>query len=154
MIEDMTVRAADLDPPPGFRPIDFTDGFLGHNGPIFARREEDGSVVFGCRIAPHLCNPMGVAHGGWVASMFDVVLPLTARFTVPTLAENFLLTVNLSVDYLAGPKLGDWLEGHARVLRTTKRMAFIDGLLSVDGETTARASGIFRTGPDGPPIDF
>lgn len=154
MTDSLMQRAAAQNPPPDFRPIEFTDGFLGKNGPVLARREADGSVVFGCRVLEDHCNPMQVAHGGWVATLFDVVLPLTARFTVDALAENFLLTVNLSIDYLAGPKLGDWIEGRARVLRTTKRMAFVDGVLSVDGDITARASGIFRTGPGGPPISF
>ena len=154
MLDELTQRAAAQQPPPGFRPIQFTDGFLGHNGPVLAKREADGSVVFGSRVMSHQCNPMDVAHGGWVATLFDVVLPLTGRLTVPHLSDYFLLTVNLSIDYLAGPKLGQWIEGRGRVLRLTKRMAFIDGLLSVEGETTARASGIFRIGPGGPQITF
>lgn len=133
-------------------PIPFVDGFLGHNGPIYARRL-DGEVVFGCRVLPHLCNPLGVVHGGWVATLFDVVLPLTARYTAG-LEERFLLTVQMGIDYLAGAKLGDWVEGRAQILRTTKRMVFIQGTLEVDGELTARGSGIFRIGPLAPSIAF
>jgi uncharacterized protein (TIGR00369 family) len=150
----VVARGAPPRPPPGFRVIGGLEGLIADNGPIFARREEDGSIVFGCRIMPNMCNPMGVAHGGWVATLSDVSLPLTARLTIPELEGNFLLTVNLSVDYLQGAKLGDWVECRARVLKRTKRMAFIDGLMSVDGEVTARASGVFRTGPNGPPLVF
>ncbi|KMS53307.1 PaaI family thioesterase [Sphingobium cupriresistens] len=142
-------RAAAHDPPPGFVPISFTDGFLGHNGPIYARRVDD-TVLFGCRVLPYLCNPMGVVHGGWVATLFDVILPLTARYTAG-FEERFLLTVQMGVDYLAGAKLGDWIEGRAQVLRTTRRMIFIQGTLEVDGALTARGSGIFRIGPPAPP---
>lgn len=154
MESDLMQRTAAQNPPPGFHPIALVDGFLGRNGPVFVKREDDGSVVFGGRVMPHMTNPMGAAHGGWLATLVDVTLPLTARFTVPELDDHFLLTVNLSIDYLAGAKLGDWIEGRARVLRRTTRMAFVDGLLSVEGETIARASGIFRTGPGGPSIPF
>lgn len=152
MAQSFQERAAAQDPPPGFVPISFSDGFLGHNGPVYARRA-DGEVTFGCRILPHLCNPMGIAHGGWVATMFDIVLPLTARY-VAGFEERFLLTVQMGIDYLTGPKLGDWVEGRAQVLRTTKRMVFIQGTLEVNGELTARGSGIFRIGPPAPPIDL
>lgn len=145
-------RAAAQNPPPDYRRINFSDGFLGHNGPVYAKEGENG-VVFGCRILPHLCNPMGVAHGGWVATMFDIVLPLSARYT-EQFRDRFLLTINMSIDYLAGPRLGDWVEGRAEILRITKRMVFIQGKLEVDGELTGRGSGIFRIGPDAPPIEM
>ncbi|MET0249352.1 MAG: PaaI family thioesterase [Sphingobium sp.] len=147
-------RAAAQNPPPAYRPIIGLDGFIADNGPIFVMQDEDGGYRFGCRIMPHMCNQLGVAHGGWVATLCDVALPLTARFTVPELAENFMLTVNLSVDYMQGPKLGSWLECSARVLKKTKRMVFVDGLTRSEGELMARASGVFRTGPDGPPLRF
>lgn len=145
-------RAAAQNPPPGYRRINFSDGFLGHNGPVFVQENDDG-VVFGCRILPHLCNPMGVAHGGWVATMFDIVLPLSARYT-ESFRERFLLTINMSIDYLAGARLGDWVEGRAQILRTTKRLLFIQGTLEVNGELTGRGSGIFRIGPEAPPIEM
>ncbi len=109
--------------------------------------------MFGCRVFPHLCNPMGVVHGGWVATLFDVVLPLTARYSAG-FEERFLLTVQMGIDYLAGAKLGDWVEGRAQILRTTKHMVFVLGTLEVDGELTARGSGIFRIGPSAPTIAF
>ncbi|MCK9543337.1 MAG: PaaI family thioesterase, partial [Novosphingobium sp.] len=111
-------------------------------------------MVIGCRVMPNMCNPMNVAHGGWIATLCDVGLPLTARLTVPDLALNFLLTVNLSVDYLAGAKLGEWVECRSRVLKRTKRLLFVDGLLSVEGGPVARASGVFRIGPNGPEVVF
>lgn len=147
-------RAAAQMPPPGYRPIIGLDGFIADNGPVFVKQEEDGTLIFGCRVMPHMCNPLGVAHGGWVATLCDVALPLTARLTVPELADNFMLTVNLSVDYMQGPKLGSWVECRGRILKRTKRMVFLDGLMSAEGELTARTSGVFRTGPGGPPLTF
>ena len=149
---DFEARARAQQPPPGFNPVTINVGFLGHNGPIMARREDDGGVAFGCRVMPEMCNPMGVTHGGWVATLFDLALPLTARLTIDEFASRFLMTVNLSIDYLSGPRLGAWMEVRARILRQTKRLVFIDGIMTSDGEMSGRANGIFRIGPDGPPL--
>jgi len=147
-------RVAAHRPPPGFRPLQGLRGLVEDNGPVFAKREDDGSMVFGCRILPNMCNPMDVAHGGWIATLCDVSLPLAARLSLPDCVQNFLLTVNLSVDYLAGAKLGEWVECRARILKRTKRLLFIDGLLTVDGAPVARASGVFRIGPEGTDVIF
>ncbi|WP_242124065.1 PaaI family thioesterase [Sphingobium sp. Sx8-8] len=149
---DFFDRAAAQQPPPGFDVMPLNFGFLGINGPVFKRIDEDGRVIFGCRIMPSMCNPMGVSHGGWLATMIDIVLPLTVRLTDPDFFERFLMTVSLNIDYLAGPKEGEWLEGTARILRKTKRLLFIDGTLTVGDETVTRASGIFRVGPPAPPL--
>lgn len=55
MVHSFEDRAAAHDLPPGFVPISFTDGFLGHNGPLYVRRMDGeltawGSGVF--RIGP------------------------------------------------------------------------------------------------------
>ncbi|WP_162986920.1 PaaI family thioesterase [Sphingomonas paeninsulae] len=138
--------------PSGFRPLALTDGFIGHNGPVYIDRT-GAEPVFGFSIRDTHCNPMAICHGGWVATMMDMVLPLTARFSVPDLADHFLLTVNMAVDYLGSARLGAWVEGRGQVLKRTGRMVFTQGLLTVDGEPIARASGIFRIGPTAPPID-
>jgi len=41
-----------------------------------------------------------------------------------------------------------------QVLADGVDVVFIDGLLSADGELSARASGVFRFGPGGPPVRF
>ena len=98
---------------------------------------------------PNMCNPVGVVHGGWVASLFDVAMPLNARQLTPELEDHFFLTISMTVDYLSGARLGDWLEMHARLLRKTKRMLFTDALLKVGDDLIARGSGVFRVGPLG-----
>ncbi|MDB5715719.1 MAG: PaaI family thioesterase [Sphingomonadales bacterium] len=138
--------------PSGFRPLLFDDGFIEHNGPVYVDRSS-AEPVFGFRITDSHCNPMGICHGGWVATMMDMVLPLTARFSTPDLDEKFLLTINMTIDYLGSARVGAWVEGRGQVLKRTGRMVFMQGLLSVDGDPVARGSGIFRIGPPAPAID-
>jgi len=147
-------RAAAQKPPSGFTPITGVDGFIADNGPVFARREDNGAVTFGCRIMPHMCNPMGGAHGGWIATLFDVALPLTGRLTDPQLGDRFIMTVSLSIDYLQSPRLGDWTELGGRVLKRTERMVFVEGLMRAGDDVIARGSGVFRIGPQAPPLGF
>jgi uncharacterized protein (TIGR00369 family) len=144
-VSDGTATSA----PPGFAPVKLERSFASVNGPICWRDDPAGGVSFGVYIDERHCNPLGKCHGGWIATFFDMVLPLTGRFTIPEFEHRFLLTVNLNIDYLAPVEKGDWLEGKARVLKQTKRLMFVDGVLSVKGVIVARASTVLRSGPEG-----
>lgn len=138
------------DIPVGFKQVQLEQSFASANEPMFWRDDpSDGGVAFGMYIDARHCNPLGKCHGGWIATFFDMVLPLTARFTVPELELRFLLTVNLNIDYLAPVERGVWLEGKARVLKKTKRLVFVDGVLSAEGDIVARANTVLRAGPEG-----
>ncbi len=136
--------------PEGFVPLPSDNGFIEHNGPICYKREADGQVVFGAPITQARCNIVGTCHGGWIASLLDMVLPLSARLTDDDLAERYVLTVNMSIDYLAPAPLGSWVEGRGQTLRRTKRLLFVQGLLSIDGEPITRGSAVLRIGDPAP----
>ena len=42
--------------------------------------------------------------------------------------------------------------GKARVLKKTKRLVFVEGVLTVQGEIVARANTVLRAGPEGAPL--
>ncbi len=135
--------------PPGYIPLLLEGGFGANNGDVYWRSEEK-NVSFGMYIEDRHCNVVGTCHGGWIATYLDMVLPLTARFTVPDLEERVMLTVSLSIDYLDAVRSGDWLEGRASVLRKTGRLVFVDGVLMVGERAVVRGSAIFRIGPPAP----
>ena len=54
-----------------------------------------------------------------------------------------LLTVSLTVDYVASAQDGDWLEASATVTRAGRRLAFADGMVEVAGKPVAKASAVF-----------
>lgn len=126
-------------------------GYIGHNGPLFTKRDGD-SVILGTRILERHCNLLMVSHGGFLATFMDMVMPISGRVSkhVP---DNYLLTITLTLDYLAGAPVGSWLEGRAEVIKTTKRMVFMTGMIHADGVPVTRGNGIFRIGPPAPPID-
>ena len=132
--------------PDGFKPRRFGDGFIAVNGPLYVKKLEPG-ILLGFRVERRHCNPMGICHGGMIATFCDMLLPISAHYLSPELERRFLPTINLQVDYLAASKLGAWVQGEAQLLRATRSMVFMQGVVSADGDAVARVSGIFKIGP-------
>ena len=135
--------------PSGFLPLPSGSGFIEVNGPLYLRQQGD-QVRLGLRVEPRHVNPMGNLHGGMMASFCDMLLPLSVHYQDAALADRFLPTISLQIDYLAPSPLGCWLEGTAQLLRATRSMVFAQGLVTADGVPCARASGVFKLGPQRP----
>ena len=143
---NIETAAAAAEVPPGFTRFRSERGFIGVNGPLFVLRE--GPLFkLGFRVEERHCNPMGMCHGGMLATFADMLMPIGALALVPELHRRFLPTVSLQIDYIAPAKLGDWVEGEMQVLRTTRAMVFMQGLVKSGGETALRCSGVFKIGP-------
>lgn len=134
------------DIPEGYAELPLSFGFIRVNGPLYGKREPDGRLRLGFRVEERHCNPMGMAHAGMLVTFADMQLPFGIRFQGEGLADNFMPTVNLSVDFLGPAKLGAWVEGETEVLRTTRNLAFAQCTVTADGVTALRASGIFKIG--------
>lgn len=133
------------DIPAGFAPLEVPGDFIGVNGPLYLKHE--GSLVqVGFRVEQRHTNPVGICHGGMMASFCDMLLPLSAHRKSAEVGFRFLPTINLQIDYLAASPLGAWVQGEAEVLRTTRSLVFMQGLVTADGTLVARASGIFKVG--------
>jgi uncharacterized protein (TIGR00369 family) len=132
--------------PEGFRAREFGGGFIGVNGPLYARRTEAGFQL-GFRVEERHCNPMRICHGGMMATFCDMLLPISAHVMAKELSQRFLPTINLQIDYLAASPLGAWVQGEAQLLRATRSLVFMQGLVQADGVSVARVSGIFKIGP-------
>ena len=142
----MSAAASSAAVPEGFKERRFGEGFIGVNGPLYVRRTETG-LQLGFRVERRHCNPMGICHGGMMATFCDMLLPISAHVMSKELAERFLPTINLQIDYLAAAPLGAWVQGEAQLLRTTRSLVFMQGLVQADGVSVARVSGIFKIGP-------
>ena len=132
--------------PEGFKPRQFGAGFIAVNGPLYARKTEAG-LQLGFRVEARHCNMMGICHGGMMATFCDMLLPISAHVLSNDLGKRFLPTINLQIDYLAAAPLGAWVEGEAQLLRATRSLVFMQGLVAADGTPVARVSGIFKIGP-------
>jgi uncharacterized protein (TIGR00369 family) len=142
----MTEPAAAPAIPDGFHAREFGGGFIGVNGPLYACRNDAG-LQLGVRVEARHCNPMRICHGGMMATFCDMLLPISAHVLSDQIGRRFLPTINLQIDYLAPAPLGAWVQGEAQLLRATRSLVFMQGLVQADGTPVARVSGIFKVGP-------
>ena len=133
--------------PKGFKPRDFGEGFIGTIGPLYTRLN-DGKLQAGFLVEPRHTNPMGICHGGMLATFADMLCPISAHVHCEAAKGRFLPTISLQIDYMASAKLGSWVQGEAQVLRATRTMLFMQGLITAEEVTIARVSGIFKLGPE------
>ena len=138
--------ATEPDVPEGFKPRRFGDGFIAANGPLYVKTLQRG-VLIGFRVEAQHCNPMGICHGGMIATFCDMFLPISAHHLSDDLQQRFLPTINLQIDYLAPSPKGAWVQGEGQLLRSTRSLVFMQGVVTADGQPVARASGIFKIGP-------
>ncbi len=134
-----------LNIPEGFKPRNMGDGFIGVNGPLYTRRTDTG-LQMGFRVEMRHTNPMKICHGGMMATFCDMLCPITAHRVSKEVGMRFLPTISLHVDYLGPAPLGAWVQGEAQVLKVTRSMVFMQGLVTADGENVARVSGVFKLG--------
>ena len=131
---------SEQDLPRGFKPANFSPGFLDRGGPYWLGKA-DGRTIVGLRIDEGHLNYQDVAHGGVLTTFADVALSF-ALFA----SENPPLpvaTATLTVNFLGAARLGDWLEAEARIDRIGKRLGYASGSIRCGDETIATMSGVF-----------
>ncbi|AOW13041.1 hypothetical protein LPB72_18960 [Hydrogenophaga crassostreae] len=143
-MDTSTLINASQSPPAGFRAVRVGGNFIAHNGPLFARLVE-GRLQLGFRVEARHTNPLGICHGGMLATMADMLIPCAAMYR-PGEERRFLPTISLQVDYMGAAPLGAWVQGEGEVLRTTRNMLFGQALVLADGQPAMRVSGIFKQG--------
>jgi acyl-coenzyme A thioesterase 13 len=126
--------------PEGFEPSERTGPFFDMIGPIYTRTAESG-ILLGLRARREHCNARGLVHGAILAALLDVVCGRNCSARAPSRPN--MLTVSLTVDYVAAAQAGDWLEASATVARAGRRLAFADGRVEVEGKPVAKASAVF-----------
>ncbi len=132
--------------PDGFSALKMGGEFIGANGPLYLYHQ--GAVVkLGFRVESRHTNPLGILHGGMMASFCDMLLPVSVHRKSAAIGHRFLPTISLQLDYLSAVSLGSWVEGEAEVLRETRSIVFAQGLVTADGVPAARVSGLFKIGP-------
>jgi uncharacterized protein (TIGR00369 family) len=110
-------------------------------GDLYVRERPDGLVVIGLYVSPQHCNRLGIPHGGMLATLADTALGMGLHLARRPRAT--MVTVNLSLDYLAAAKIGEWLEAHVTPRRLGRQLAFGDCVLRVGEREVLRATGIF-----------
>ena len=129
-----------VDIPEHFRELKPMDGLMKGLAPLYGRPSDDGRLAFGLHVLPHHCNPQGNCHGGTWATMADVLMGCNIGLITGMSGP----TVSMALDFIAAAVVGQWVEGEARILRETPRLAFADCMFMVAGAPALRANGVYR----------
>jgi len=139
IVSDAASEETDPTPPDGFRLMTGRGVFSTRNGPYYVKKVEGGACQAFYAAAQH-CNGRGAVHGGMFAAFLDGLLAHAAHAG----SDQALVTVQMSINYLAGGKKGQWIIGEAVQTRRTRDLAFVEARLHADGRDLVRASGVFK----------
>jgi uncharacterized protein (TIGR00369 family) len=118
-------------PPAGFHPWEPDLFYYGTIGPLFLQNRGD-KVVFGFRCGEKHVNAARMCHGGMLFTLMDINLGFNAN--IQTGRPGFMVTVNMTSDFLAPVQQGQWVETHGDVVKATRSLVFMEGRLYADGE--------------------
>jgi uncharacterized protein (TIGR00369 family) len=135
----MSFEAYDV--PPGFYPWEAERYYYGTVGPLFLRNLGN-KVEFGFRCGEKHVNAAKICHGGMLFTLMDIELGFNAN--VETGIKGFLVTVNMTSDFMAPVMEGQWVEAHASVVKQTRSLVFAEGRLFADGEVVLRANAVLK----------
>jgi uncharacterized protein (TIGR00369 family) len=108
-------------------------------------RCEAGEAEIALGLRDELCNSWGVAHGGVVMTLLDVVMAHAARSPgQPGVADHRgVVTIEMKTSFMR-PGLGR-LTARGRLLQRTASLAFCEAsVLDGDGQLAAHATGTFK----------
>ena len=111
-------------------------------GKLLVRSDGAGRAV--CRMFPgrRQSNLGDVVHGGAILTFIDMAMFAGGHAAGAALGPS--VTLDLSAQFLAPARLGLPLDATVEVLRESKRMAVMRGLVEQEGERVAAWSGTLR----------
>ena len=127
--------------PDGFVAFDISDDFVRLIGPLHVKLEPDGPRV-GMMLEKRHGNPLGIAHGGCLVTLADMVMGFGCGFATRTPGVH--PTITLNSDFVRGARIGNWIEGKAIITRRTPNFIFARCELVCAGEIVLSASGVFK----------
>ncbi len=126
--------------PEGFEQLPSGLGFTDNLQPCY-RRIRENEVSFGLFVAEQHCNLMGVCHGGVLTTLADVAAAAGLNVARGVVAGS--PTLNLSLDFVAAGRLGDWLQADVDQATLKRRFGFSHGTISGPNGLVARFNGTF-----------
>ena len=118
------------------------DRFNSTLGKLLVRPEGEGRAR--CRMFPELAhsNLGNIVHGGAILTFIDMAMFAGGYAAGGDFGPS--VTLDLSTQFLEGAKLGVPLDATVELLRESKRMAVMRGLVEQDGTIVAAWSGTLR----------
>ena len=113
-------------------------------GKLLVRAEGEGLARCRMFLEAEQSNLGNVAHGGAILTFIDMAMFAGGYAAGADIA--FSVTLDLSAQFLSPGRLGRPLDATVEVLKETKRLAFMRGLVVQEEETVAAWTGTLRKG--------
>lgn len=135
-------------PPPGYEPLEIGFGFTDSMQPLYRRvHKAEKTIDFGLFVGANHSNTMGICHGGALMTLADM-----AAASGINMARGFIAgapTINLSMDFVAAARQGEWIETRVDGLELKRLFGFARGLILGPKGVVARFNATFYF-PDHP----
>ena len=128
-------------PPTGFEPHVRKSPLTDPWEPLYSR-ETDGAVPLGLEVTAAHTNSRGFVHGGLISALADNAMGLSCGRRLGDGAR--LVTVNLTLDFLASAQVGQWLEFDTIFVKPGGSLCFAQAFVTADGHPCARANAVFQ----------
>ncbi|TDG13696.1 PaaI family thioesterase [Seongchinamella unica] len=132
--------------PDGFELIPDGLGFTDNLAPCY-RRVRDDELVFGLLVQAQHSNSMGICHGGALMTLADIAAASWANRARAVVAGA--PTINLSMDFMAAGRRGQWLEARCEGVTIKRLFGFSRGVIVSRRGLVARFNATFYF-PDHP----
>jgi len=98
----------------------------------------ENSIKVTYQVAPAMCNPAKILHGGVASLMMDDVIGM-GNFASGS--EYLMTSINLNVDFLSAAQIGEKLEVSAKLVRSGSNLNHWEAVITKDsGKIVAKAS--------------
>lgn len=129
--------------PEGYSYEPSPSAFIDHIGKVYRRTgEQDASgqdvVSSAIRVEPHHVNSWGFGHGSFMAGMAEIGCA-SASYEV---GGPPVVAIEMSMQFIGAPKLGELLQVHGWVTRRTRTLVFSQCRAESDGKLVFTASSV------------
>ena len=110
---------------------------------LLVRTDDDGKARLRMFPEHHHTNLKGVLHGGTVLSLIDVGLFACSRM-LGIIEAGTAVTLDLTTQFIGGAKADRPCDAVTELLKETRRLVFLRGVVEQEGELIAAFSGTIR----------
>lgn len=120
--------------------LDHEVGFMQFAGPVWRSREGE-QLKLALLTGRQHANRNGAVHGGVILALADHALGMVSLAQTGCSRQA---TISLNVQFVSAAALGDFIEVEAEIIRRTRTVVFLRGLLRVGPRVIATAEGIWK----------